>query len=259
MNDPHVVWLQYRLGRHEETVYDAPPAIEDETDSFRINLADGLLTVTMKEHYATAESAKDAVRDYLQAWEISTGLASRRLGFRFEFVRAEIIDRDPPPPGTIVGCGGIVFASAAMIIKGHAVRKEYPKPPAEFRASGAVRKLWLRFEAFLRGQEPLASMAYACLTLILASAGKNKERAKAAQLYNVEEKVLSTLSMLTSIRGGPSEARKFNAGATGAPFSDQEKQWIMEAVRALIQQKARADFDPTMSLPRISMATLPAL
>jgi hypothetical protein len=39
-------------------VFEDPPPIEDETDTFRMTLAEGVATFHMKVHYPSAETAR---------------------------------------------------------------------------------------------------------------------------------------------------------------------------------------------------------
>jgi len=105
-------------------------------------------------------------------------------------------------------------------------------------------------------------MAYACLTIIEGSTrrtGRTGARATAASQYSVEIAVLKTMGELTSTKGGPEDARKFDAGATGIPLSEKEKVRIQEVVKRLIRRKGEYDYDPTATFPSITMSDLPAL
>ena len=73
--------------------------------------------------------------------------------------------------------------------------------------------------------------------------------------------MLDTLGQITSAKGGPDEARKFDAGAMGNPLTDAERCWVRHAVKRIILRKAEYDYDPanSTSLPQITMADLPKL
>jgi hypothetical protein len=74
MNDPHVESLCYRLTIDEtHGRFENPPPLEHETAAYRMRLEDGVLTVEMKEHHATVESAKERVDNALRAWGSSRG------------------------------------------------------------------------------------------------------------------------------------------------------------------------------------------
>lgn len=99
MRDPHVVELRYRLVLDGGDEFRDPPPVERERDAFSVRLADDLLTVTMKEHHPTIDSARVRVDSFLQDWVISAALQYRRRQVSFEYEDADVIDRDPPPPG----------------------------------------------------------------------------------------------------------------------------------------------------------------
>jgi len=99
LRDPHVVELRYRLVLSGDDEFRDPPPVERERDAFSVRSAGGLLTVTMKEHHSTIDSAPARVGSLLQSWEISAALQSRRRQVSFEYEDADVIDRDPPPPG----------------------------------------------------------------------------------------------------------------------------------------------------------------
>jgi len=99
LRDPHVVELRYRLVLSGDDEFRDPPPVERERDAFSVRLAGGLLTVTMKEHHSTIDSARARVDPFVQSWEISAALQSRRRQVSFEYEDADVIDRDPPPPG----------------------------------------------------------------------------------------------------------------------------------------------------------------
>jgi hypothetical protein len=102
MRDPHVESLRYRLTTSSSTTFDAPPPVPVEKDDFRAELRDGILTVEMKQHCASIDAAREAVDGFLRAWEIDVAL---RLGpgeFQFVYQDAHVVDRDPPPRGTLI-------------------------------------------------------------------------------------------------------------------------------------------------------------
>src|SRR5262249_42884221 len=84
MRDPHVESLRYHLevdeayGRIEN-----PPPLEHETDAYRMRLDDGVLTVEMKEHHATLDSARRRVENDLKAWELDAALNRDHAWLKF--------------------------------------------------------------------------------------------------------------------------------------------------------------------------------
>ena len=86
MRDPHVVALRYRVITDEAVAFDNPPPVERETEAFRMRLADGIVTLEMKDHHSSEEAAREHVEPYLGAWEVfvALGLGRREVSFAFE-------------------------------------------------------------------------------------------------------------------------------------------------------------------------------
>ena len=55
----------------------------------------GEVTLELHGHYADEASARAAVRDYIEEWEFQADLTIGAGKLRLEFIRAEIVDRDP--------------------------------------------------------------------------------------------------------------------------------------------------------------------
>ena len=100
MRDPHVENLRYRLKTSATTTYENPPAVEVIRNEFECHLDDGVLTCRMREHFPAVEEARRVVEDFLHSWEIKTELEMGRGEMWFQFEDSQIIDRDPPPPGS---------------------------------------------------------------------------------------------------------------------------------------------------------------
>ena len=75
MRDPHVVDLTYSLVTDPTISYIAPPPVDFQTPVARFRLSDGVLTITMNEHFALVADAKAAVAGVLSAWELRTALS----------------------------------------------------------------------------------------------------------------------------------------------------------------------------------------
>jgi hypothetical protein len=256
MRDPHVASLRYRLVPGETVTFDCPPPVERETGPFRVRLEDGVATFEMLEHHASEETARRCVEEYLRAWEIDVALRSGRAEVRFEFEDADIIDRDPPPPGTGVVIYAKTATAKAHIAAAHVTRSRYPEPPRAFVVSPDVETMWRRYEGYLEGREPLAPMAYFCLTVLVASAGGRK---KAAEKYVISRSVLSSLARLATEVGDERTARKFDHLKDQRPHTGAEKAWIEAAVKALIRRAGERASNPGASLPEFTMSDLPKL
>lgn len=258
MRDPHVVSLGYRLVPAETVTFSkrAPP-VEAESDGFKVRLANDSLIVEMLDHHASEESARAAVERYLRAWEISYALqVGGQPEFRFEFVRAEVIDRDPPPPGTpqTIELSSLVHDRSIVSATLSVERGLLPAPPPTFVVNSDVETLWVRWRAYRDGREPLQGMAYFALTVLEMHGG----RRVAASRLHIDKAVLSTVGHLASEAGDVTTARKARAAAR--PLTQQETAWLEAAVVAIIRRVGEvAGVDADAPLPRLTMADLPTL
>jgi len=263
MRDPHVVALLYRVETEPTLVFDNPPPVEHQTNDFDVRLAGGVVTVTMHEHHASEESARRDVDQYLRGWEITAGLQFGRPDMRFVFDRAEVIDRAPPKPGTATlhaRAFGSVTAFGTLTVR--ASRRQYPEPPADFTLSPDVESMWRRFEGYLRGREPLLSMAYFCRTVLTTSAklgpgtASLKPMEAAATVHQVDLGVLLMLNGLTNV-GDESTARKKHSN--NRPLRGEEVAWIEAVIRALIRRAGERAANPSGPHRQLTMADFPPL
>jgi len=262
MRDPHVASLRYRFVADETVSFDCPPPVERETEAFRMRLEDGVATFEMIEHPASEETARRRVEEYLQAWEIDAALRPGREEVRFEFEEADVIDRDPPPPGS----GHVIYGEAAMAATGvltatpHVTRRQYPDPPDKFVVSPDVETMWFHYQEFRGGRERLVDMGNFCLTVLEESTGGHKRRRQeAADTYSIESDVLDALGRLTGNVGDYKTARKAKGLTERRPHTSAEETWISAAVKKLIRRAGEWAYDPGASLPEITMSELPKL
>jgi hypothetical protein len=261
LNDPHVEELRYRIETGGELVFDNPPPVDDETNAFHMTLADGVASFKMNEHYPTEESARKPLEEYLQAWELDVALQYGRSVLRFVFAGKEIIDRNPPPPGTPqtveVGPLAIVGSVGSLTVVPHL--KHYIEPPANFVASADARAMWEQYEAYVEGRDRLLPMAYSCLTRLEFRAGTKDKRRKAASMYRIEPGVLDKLGELTSNLGDEVGARKLTPQSELRSPTPQEVAWIEAALRRIIRRAGEYAADPQEAWPQVKMSDLPPL
>ena len=257
MNDPFVETLNYILKTSDEILYDNPPILEEEFNSFKIRLENESLNVEMKNNCATEDQARSFVDPYLKAWELDYILTYGQKEFWFEFNKSTIIDRAPK---CLDGSATAYTNTAHICItsfspKVHVTRNQYPLPPKKLKYSPDVESLSIRYNSFLNGKEPLLSMAYFCYTLITSI----KSPKVASKIYAIHYSVLKKLSELTSVRGNKLEARKFTNTSSFEPLTMPEQNWIIETIKLLIRRKAEYDFDPEGTFQEITMGELPAI
>jgi hypothetical protein len=259
MNDPHVVWLRYRLETTESLGFQDPDPIEGTTDTFDWRLDGGELTLNMKQYFASVEEARETVGGFLRSWELDVGLQQGRESVFFKYIDAEMIDRNPPPPDSQqviqASVGSVPIGTGTASI--HVTRNDYPPPPAQFAASPDVESLWHRYQGYVEGREPLLAMAHFCLTM-LESGFRGNRRLAAAAKYRIHRSVLRKLGELTSQRGDEKTARK--GGRPFAPLTPSEENWTQSTIKVIIRRVGEHDARGTAAeLPVITMKDLPSL
>ena len=268
MNDPHVDCLVYQLKIDTDLLkFKSPPALSQDYQAFRVQLEDGTLTVEMKEHHASVQSAKKRIEEFIRSWEISAALDFDWGLLKFEYMNAKVTDREPSliNPGQTTGSLDVVLSMPTVRATAttHPLEvNSYPDPPKRFRATPDVETMCFRYQQHLHDKETYQSIGYFCLSLMQwTTCIANGARAETSRLYNIDRNVLDTLGELTSERGTPMNARKLDSSSVLVPLTDHEKQWIRETVKALIRRKGEYDFDPltASSLKQITMTDLPKL
>ena len=137
MRNPHVVALHYRLETAPSLIFDNPPPLEWETDQVTLCLAEDMLTCKMKAHYAAADAARAMVDPLLRSWELHVTLSQGMQIMHFVYQKPELIDLDPPPPGTpqVIQLVSIESAEAVDQVTVVLTQPHYPQPPTRFTAS----------------------------------------------------------------------------------------------------------------------------
>lgn len=258
MNDPHVEWLRYRveLGPTLSSTTDPSPK-EYEVDGFVLQLEAGKLTIPIKEHHPSVESASDRVTPLLRSWELDTDLTYGPRALRFIYEDSKVIDRDPPPPGTSrpfihLASGGLELGGSAEMSFVPGRLREFPPPPVTFRTTHDVETLWHHYESHLADKERLTDMGFYCLTVIERIGGG---RARAASKFQIDFSVLQKLGELSSARGDAKTARK--SMPQPKPFRRQEETWIRNVVRAFVRRVG--EHAASAPLKKLSLADFPPL
>ena len=259
MNDPHVVALIYRVEHGNSVDYrEAKPFIRDEP-AFRLEVKDNQARFELKNHYATEKDARNVIRDYIDSWEIDACLEHGPDSFRLQFDKAEIRDRKPTPGIKDVAVtirSGVPTVSIAV----SKMVRSYPAPPSgvDF-GEPDVQTMYQRYMGYCQRKEPLASMAYFCLTVLGGYSTGQKKKGwldKAAQKYHIEVPVLNEVSKLSSIKGGR-DARK--ADGVDKDFTSQESTFLKQAIKRMIRRAAEKAHSPDKVLPQISLSDLPPI
>jgi hypothetical protein len=254
MNDPHVESLVYQLEVGEALTFRDPPPLDHDTEHFAVLLDNGTLTVSMKEHHPTIGSARERVDPFLRSWALDNDLLYGPGTLRFVYQKADVIDRNPPLPGTsqVIELSGTAMVTVSMSGNLSVGRFTYPAPPSSFIASPDVITLWSRYQGYREKRELLPAMAFFCFTLLTA---RGKGRDRAAAMYEVHPGVLRKLSELTSVRGDETTGRKFLAEPR--PLQAQEEHWVEDVVRALIRRVG--EHAANAELRKLTMSDFPPL
>jgi hypothetical protein len=256
MRDPHVQTLRYRFGHGSHVSYKNPSTVNFITEDFEGILEDGVLLVKLVTHFDGVAEARSIVERHLRAWELHDRLQGLRDEIVFHFEDAEVIDRDPPPPGSpqVIEAEAATVTVSAGSLSVHVGRGSYPAPPQEFVVTPDVETMWHRYVGHREGKEPLLSMAFFCLSVLEASAGN---REAAAKQYRIHNSVLRKIGELTSTRGDGTSARKKRKGGSDTPLSPGETKWLEETLRRVIARAA--EIAGGKKVEELGMSDLPKL
>ena len=257
MNDPHVVALLYSVNHDTSVDYSQAKPLIHEESAFRLEVKDNQARFEMKEHYATGEEARYAIENFIRNWESHASLERGPDSFHLEFERAEIKDRNPIPDKTSLRATvslGALKASCSLSV----VVPNYPKPSPRVNFNDPdVQTIHQRYMGYRRDNEPLAGMAYFCLTFLESLSGQNNNRRKAAaHIYQIDKAVLNKIGELSSKKGGQG-ARK----AVGAnnDFTNQECTFLEQALKRIIRRVAEKAHSPNNAFQKITMSEFPEI
>ncbi len=258
MRDPHVEAVNYEVGTGDGISFGDPPPLTFTNHLGSFELAEGKLTVRPAEHYSSGDEVRAVLEPFLHAWELDSDLTNNIGSIRFKYVSVHEVDRSPPEsPGSgavSLSVGAAEVIAVGMVASVHITQHSYPPPPVGFRTTPEVELAYNRWRAFRAGREPLQSMAYAVLTLLVSTAGGRRE---AATTFNLDPAILSTVGRLSSTKGDGATVRKFGAGAQVQPLSGAESSWLEAAVRRLVLRSG--EHAAGVQLPLLTMQDLPQL
>lgn len=252
MNDPHVVALLYAL-KHDKSIdySNAQPLAYDAVD-FSVSVEASVARFEFNVHFSEVEEARNAVSGFIKSWILSACLARGPQEFDLIFLKAEVIDRAPTRGTHITNVSmeslSLVSGSVSMVVG----RGTYPQPVEGIAVDDDVEAMQYRFNRYREQKDTLTGVGYFCFTVLK---GK-RQIGDAAGRLSVSTSVLTTLSNLSSSKGGP-DARK-HVGLN-RPLSDPERIWIEAAMKALIWRAAEVASNSTKKYPQITLADLPML
>jgi hypothetical protein len=257
LKNQYIESLTYEVRSSELITYADPPPLDVDTNTWTGRLENRLLTCHLKAHYGSAGDARKVVESYLRAWEIDAAIRQGKGSIQFVYKSASTIDL-PPSTGegteiAVARSENFSVGDTCTLTVTPVIRRTYPPPPGNFIVSPDVETLWMRYEGYFGGKEPLEAMGYFCLNVIEQMYGNGKREAAARNL-NVEVEVLKELGKLTSTKGGTTTARKAPQRRRWQPLTGTERTWIESVLRRLILRLGEyAGRDSLSTLPKVGM------
>jgi hypothetical protein len=153
MRDPHVASLTYLAIPSETASFDQVPPLEGTIGGSKFFLGDGKLRIEPTIHFPGIEQARNYVDPLLESWEIDIALRFGNPELSFKYETAEVLDRNPPPPGfaQTIQVQSVAEVNAVGNVTVHVSRGKYPDPPTIFRTNPDVDTLWHRYQRYKSG------------------------------------------------------------------------------------------------------------
>ncbi len=251
MNDPHVEALIYVI-EHDSTVsYEDAKPIEIDRPDFCLKVEDGRARFELKEHYATAGEARDALQPFVDQWAFEETLRTGPGQFALRFDHSEIEDRHPTPGVIAVSAHPVRFnvtvSTPTVTLFGH-----YPLPPSDAAMdihNHRVQRMFDQYIAYRNGRD-LAIVAYICYEEFEQFRHELKGDADRLQIGN---NVLKKVRKIANTKGGQ-QGR--HAIAIGHPLTQYEVRLLEKAVVAMIVRAAKVAADPNQPMEFIDLGNL---
>ena len=122
----------------------------------------------------------------------------------------------------------------------------YPPPPSGLKLTPDVQLMYDRYMDYRQGRNRLLDIAYFCWTVVKDNPATKKDFSK---------EVRNTISRLAGGGGGPKDTRK-KEGIDKEPLTDQDRHFLIEAIKAIIRRVAERAHAPDSDLPKISLSDL---
>jgi hypothetical protein len=259
MSEAHVEKLFYRVLVPEHTDYETAASISGETEDFNWNLSKDQLVIEIKAHYQTEDEAREAIDQYLKAWEVMAALHHAPECLTFSFDRSEVSDQPPRASDSDnieLNPSASEVIQLSDVLRFHESHSDFPAPPEKFRLSPETEMMFDRYKLYRAGRESLLGTAYWCLTVVEYSARGKEE---AADQYRIDLKVLRKLGELCGNRRDTTGAGKLKKQAGITPLKSTEREWIRSVVKRLILRAGEYSFDPNAKLPQITVSDFPGV
>ena len=215
--------------------------MDHEETGFSVKVADQQVRFEFKEHYAAEDVAREAIEDYIRAWEFGAGLKNGPDYFKLKFDYAQIEDRKPTPGVLMVHARPVRFevtVGKATCVVSPAC---YPPPSGVMLITADVQTMYDRYMGYRQGREPLTTMAYFCLTILERSTKKNHSREVAAKTHGIEFEV--------SQRDRPPFLEERRPASEKGEWHEQyltaqDRRFLEEAIKAIIRRAAEKAYAP---------------
>ncbi len=247
MNDPHVVALLYTIEHGRRVDYRKARPLDHEEAGFRVKITNQQIRFEFKEHYPTEDAARKVIEDYVRAWEFSACLENGPDYFKLKFDYAQIEDRNPKPGVVMVSARPARFEFKVGKVTVVVSPPRYPPPPSGLKLTPDVQLMYDRYMDYRQGRKGLLDIAYFCWTVVKDNPATKKDFSGG---------VRNTISRLAGGGGGPKYARKME-GIDKEPLTDQERHFLIEAIKAIIRRVAERAHAPDSDLPKVSLSDLP--
>jgi len=198
MNDPHVEALIFEIIHSDEVDYKQAAEQKYERPEFSVHVVKSEAKVVPKRHFANPEEVRSLAEPFFRSWELAAALSEPKSELRFEYVRADVVDRAPTPGATIMQ-----VAAGRLRMKGNPVgmrigRNAYPAPSPMMAIDANVELMFACYRQLNQERRTLLDAAYFCLTVLEGCATSNKRDA-AARRYGIERDILHTIGDLTGL------------------------------------------------------------
>ncbi len=248
---PRIKSLIYRVIPDKTVDYDNATEIIEDTDDFKIKVNHQKAIFELKGHFTSVQDARAIADDFLDRWQVLVGLENDPGDLKFKYKNAEYEQVQKDGKNQIFLSAHI---SANVVVSDnvelHVSRNQLPSRPHRFKLSPDVMTMYERYKLFRQGKDLLTSMAYMCLTILEASArgstnynNNNNLRGKASHRYNIDYDVLDNLAKLVSTKGDQVEARKAPKSGVFDPLQQEERDWIIRAIKVLIRRAGEWAYD----------------
>ena len=226
MSELPVVGLIYQVSHNGSVDYGAADSLCMNENEFQLVVKDRQARFELKKPYPTEADAKGAVKNYICRWVFDACLDHGPDYFQLEY------------RGPITADPGMMHALPARAVDSASTPRfrapAYPSPPSGISLTPNVKTMYQRYMGYLRGCEPLASMAYFCLTKL-----DDLPEQKAAKKYNISARLCTNSTGISA----------YNRPLASSP-GDRPEGLLSTRCRALMLKNTRLPTDIAARLPK---------